>query len=159
MGPFIDSTHTCVKNGDMDDIPEVLFRKVFLDPLSDLLNQIPGALAILVPNVKDILSDHAVFPQSALPRAFVDDMVCLIMVLYTNFDEHWQRIHLLPNPCHFMLNNTAFAVSSVDVLFHLRKEEFFRRMSEIQSTILHDDEAPTSDTMANLCRHVLEQRR
>jgi DNA polymerase alpha subunit B len=74
--------HVGVKNGEMDDMPEVLFRRVFLDPLSDVLDQIPGASAILVPNVRDILSDHAVFPQNALPRAFVDDLVCLIVMLF-----------------------------------------------------------------------------
>ncbi|KAI0689714.1 DNA polymerase alpha/epsilon subunit B-domain-containing protein [Cytidiella melzeri] len=142
IGPFIDSTHTCFKNGEINDTPAALFRKTFLDPLSEVLDKMPGAVALLVPSVKDALNNHAVFPQSELDAALTEDL----------------RIHFLPNPCHFMLNDVPFAVSSVDVLFHLRKEEFFRRMSEIQCTFPKEQDAPASDTMANLCRHILEQR-
>lgn len=50
-------------------------------------------------------------------------------------------------------------MSSVDILFHLRKEEYVRRMSEIHSVIPGEHEAPATDAMANLCRHVVEQKR
>lgn len=68
-----------------------------------------------------------------------------------------QRIRLLPNPARFTLNGVHVAASSVDVLFHLRKEEFFKRAAEV------DPQTPASspegaDAMANLCRHILQQR-
>ncbi len=68
---------------------------------------------------------------------------------------------MLPNPARFTLNGVHFAVCSVDVLFHLRKEEFFKQATEVEPLISPaDPEGQTpSDAMANLCRHVLQQRR
>ncbi|KAI0345724.1 DNA polymerase alpha, subunit B [Trametopsis cervina] len=142
IGPFIDSTHECIGNGDTDDTPTEMFNKVFLDPLRDFLDSNPGAIALLVPNVKDLLSTHAVFPQDAFESSLVND----------------PRIQLLPNPCHFVLNGVVFAVSSVDVLFHLRKEEYFIPMSEWHSVTPDTHEVSADDVMAGLCCHVLEQR-
>ena len=65
---------------------------------------------------------------------------------------------LLPNPCRFSLNGITFAVTSVDVLFHLRKDEFVKRATEVESVGPEGVEIPV-DPMANLCRHVLQQRR
>jgi len=66
---------------------------------------------------------------------------------------------LLPNPCRFTLNDISFAVSSVDILFHLRKEEFFKQGEEIDSVSLSmSDTSITNDSMSNLCRHLLQQR-
>jgi len=48
-------------------------------------------------------------------------------------------------------------MSTVDVLFHLRKEEYFRRAEEADPV---GNSAPVAkDAMAELCRHVLGQRR
>jgi DNA polymerase alpha subunit B len=48
-------------------------------------------------------------------------------------------------------------MSTVDVLFHLRKEEYFRRAEEADPI---GNSAPVAkDAMAELCRHVLGQRR
>lgn len=72
-----------------------------------------------------------------------------------------QGLHMLPNPARFTLNGIHFAATSVDVLFHLRKEEFFKCATEVEplsSPADPEGQAP-SDTMANLCRHVLQQRR
>lgn len=72
-----------------------------------------------------------------------------------------QRIRLLPNPARFTLNGVHVAVSSVDVLFHLRKEEYFKRAPDVEPlTSPPDPEGQTpTDAMANLCRHLLQQRR
>lgn len=86
-----------------------------------------------------------------------------------------QRIHLLPNPCRFSLNGISFAVSSVDVIFHLRKEEFFKRAGEVDSISsvaegadvqANDAElvaggagAQANDAMTTTCRHLLQQRK
>jgi len=51
----------------------------------------------------------------------------------------------------------SFAVSGVDVLLHLRKEEYFKRGIEVDSLPAHPDDL-SDDTMANLCRHLLQQR-
>jgi DNA polymerase alpha subunit B len=58
------------------------------------------------------------------------------------------------------LNDVSFAVSSVDVLFHLRKEEFFKQAEEVDSVPSSvNDTLGTNDFMSNLCRHLLQQRR
>lgn len=62
---------------------------------------------------------------------------------------------MLPNPCRFSLNGISFAVTSVDVISHFKKEEFFKRGTEVDSI---PDESGT-DTMSGSCRHILQQRR
>ena len=71
-----------------------------------------------------------------------------------------QRIHMLPNPTRFTLNGVHFAVSSIYVLFHLRKE-FFKRAAEVEPLAGPGDPEGQSpnDAMAGLCRHILQQRR
>ncbi|KAI6121012.1 DNA polymerase alpha subunit B [Pisolithus croceorrhizus] len=57
------------------------------------------------------------------------------------------RIHYLPNPCRFSLNGVSFGVTSVDVLFHLRKEEYFKRLQDVDPSV--SDHAQTSDAMVS----------
>ncbi|KAI0826859.1 DNA polymerase alpha subunit B [Trametes gibbosa] len=141
LGPFIDSAHPAVKIGDVDLPPREMFEVELADRLRTFLEASPGSLVLLVPSTRDILSDHAVFPQCELPRALCHD----------------PRIHMLPNPARFTLNGVHVAVSSVDVLFHLRKEEFFKRATEVDP--LHSSASSNApDAMANLCRHILQQR-
>ena len=68
-----------------------------------------------------------------------------------------QRVHLCSNPCQFLINDVAFAVTTTDVLFHLRKEELPLSGNQI------DPSAKSSETgdgaLANACRHLLQQRR
>ncbi|RDX53350.1 DNA polymerase alpha, subunit B [Lentinus brumalis] len=144
VGPFIDATHPSIKVGDVDATPADMFRTVFIDQLRDFLDSSPGSLVLLVPSVRDILGVHAVFPQCELSRTLCTD----------------SRIRLLPNPARFTLNGVHVAVSSVDVLFHLRKEEYFKRALDVEPLTSPPDpegQGPT-DAMANLCRHLLQQR-
>ena len=93
------------------------------------MDKIPGALVALIPSVKDILSDHAVFPQSELNTEVVEDDPVSALSVPLSVSQHVsQRFHLLPNPALFSLNGVSFGCASVDVLLHLRKEEFFKRM-------------------------------
>jgi len=68
-----------------------------------------------------------------------------------------QRIRLLSNPARFSINGISFAVCSVDVLYHLRKEEHFKRGEEVDPIIC--EPVAASDPMSNLSRHILQQRR
>ncbi|KAI0770357.1 DNA polymerase alpha, subunit B [Fomes fomentarius] len=144
VGPFIDAIHPSIKAGDVDATPADMFRTEFVERLRDFLDSSPGSIVLLVPSVRDILSDHAVFPQCELSRTLCND----------------SRIHLLPNPARFTINGVHIAVSSVDVLFHLRKEELFKRAAEVEPLTTPVDPAgqTPSDAMANLCRHILQQR-
>lgn len=46
----------------------------------------------------------------------------------------------------------------MDTLFHLRKEEYFKRGVEVEPLTAEPNDLP-NDAMANLCRHMLLQRR
>lgn len=67
-----------------------------------------------------------------------------------------QRVHMVPNPCEFAINGINFAASSVDILFHLRKEEFFKSAATANTNA---NASVVLDPMANTCRHLLQQRR
>lgn len=61
----------------MDLTPTQLFHKHFTRHLRDFLDLSPGSLALLVPNVRDIINDHAVFPQCEFNPIYAGDPVCL----------------------------------------------------------------------------------
>ncbi|KAF8837908.1 DNA polymerase alpha, subunit B [Paxillus ammoniavirescens] len=140
VGPFVDATNSRVKDGDLDDTPERLFQCQFTEKLQTFLIQSPGTTILIVPSINDIISDHAVFPQCELGVEFSGD----------------PRIRLLPNPCRFSINGVSFGVTSVDILFHLRKEEFFRRAPEIDPLIPVSE--PATDAMSSLVRSIIHQR-
>ncbi|KAJ3559477.1 hypothetical protein NM688_g320 [Phlebia brevispora] len=139
IGPFIDSNHLAVQNGDLDKDCTTIFREIFLTKLSELLDELPGSIALIVPSVRDILNEHAVFPQGEFRFEHVHD----------------SRISTLSNPCCFDVNGISFGATSVDVLFHLRKEEYFKQASAIAP--IGSKEQP-HDAMANLCYHIVQQR-
>jgi DNA polymerase alpha subunit B len=110
--------------------------------LKAFLTVSPGSIVLLLPGIRDLASCHSAFPQPELDGDI--------------FNFH-PRIHLLPNPARFKINDIAFAATSVDSLFHLRKEEYFKRGIEVDPLPPGPDDLPT-DTMANRCRHLLIQR-
>ncbi|KAG6844664.1 hypothetical protein H0H87_005032 [Tephrocybe sp. NHM501043] len=142
LGPFIDVQHPKIKNGETDMLPTTLFRSLFIELMRSYLDSSPGSIAILVPSIRDLVSRQAVYPQSELGSEL------------TASDP---RIHLLPNPARFSINDITFGMSSVDVLYHLRKEELLKRGSEVDSVVPSGDDTG-ADLMANTCRHLLQQR-
>lgn len=79
-GPFIDATHPAIKVGDVDATPREMFQAELVNRLRDFLDASPGSTILLVPSTRDILSDHAVFPQCELPRALCNDPVSQLAV-------------------------------------------------------------------------------
>lgn len=61
--------HPKISNRDVDMTATDLFRSRILGPLRILLEQSPGLTALILPNVTDLLSNHAVFPQPPFPIA------------------------------------------------------------------------------------------
>ncbi|KAG5639437.1 hypothetical protein H0H81_002308 [Sphagnurus paluster] len=143
IGPFIDVQHPKIKNGETDMVPTGLFRSLFVEPLRLFLDSNPGSIAILVPSIRDIVSSQAVFPQGELSSQL------------TGSDP---RIHLVPNPACFLVNDITFAVTSVDAIYHVRKEEFVKRAKEVDSIPSPSAEDTGSDAMVNTCRQFLQQR-
>ncbi|KAG5645477.1 hypothetical protein DXG03_006022 [Asterophora parasitica] len=142
MGPFIDVQHPKIKNGETDMVPAGLFRSLFIKPLQAYLDSCPGSIVVLVPSVRDTISRQAVFPQGEMGSEL------------TSSDP---RIHLLPNPACFSINDITFAASSVDVIYHLRKEELLKRGKEADSIAPSIDDTG-ADPMGNTVRQLLLQR-
>ncbi|KDQ23776.1 hypothetical protein PLEOSDRAFT_1048582 [Pleurotus ostreatus PC15] len=140
LGPFVDASHQCIQEGDVDMSPSELFAHHFLAPLTAYLNAAPGSTALIVPSVRDINNTVASFPQAAFDPSLV-----------ANDD----RIKLLPNPARFSLNGVTFGATSVDVLFHLRKEELVKHGEYAEWA---DSVPPSYDGMSGLCQHLLRQR-
>ncbi|KAF8584710.1 DNA polymerase alpha, subunit B [Ramaria rubella] len=144
LGPFIDTTHIAVKSGKLPSSPLALFQQTFLNPIISLLQQKPDTLILLVPHVRDLLNSHTVFPQG------VGEGI---------FGNLPSSIKVLPNPCTFSLNGVRFGVSTVDVLHHLKNQQYIQRPQQPPSGVSNSTiPAASQDMMANLCRHVIEQR-
>ncbi|KAJ7779978.1 hypothetical protein B0H16DRAFT_1711208 [Mycena metata] len=83
LGPFIDALHPQIKSGEVDSPPLNLFRTRIIDPQRAYLDLVPGSIAILVPSVRDLLSDHAVFPQTVTCRIPTEYGSAFIKTVYT----------------------------------------------------------------------------
>nr|XP_031860917.1 uncharacterized protein CI109_003644 [Kwoniella shandongensis]KAA5527989.1 hypothetical protein CI109_003644 [Kwoniella shandongensis] len=142
LGPFVDAQHPLIATGAVTQTPLDIFKDQISRRLHTLVESSPGTVIILVPSVRDLVSRHMAFPQSMLEK----DTLGLP-----------KKVKLLPNPCTFSINEILISLSSVDVLFHLRREELFQKAEEVDP----DPElkgTEVKDAMAGLVRHVLGQR-
>ena len=62
-------------NGDIDQSPALLFKEHFLDEIDGYLKEYPNTTVLLVPSVRDMMSDHASFPQSRMQITLPTDPV------------------------------------------------------------------------------------
>ena len=69
MGPFVDSSHPRIKIGDSDAPPLKIYQARFLNSLKLFLDSSPESIILLLPSVRDLLSDHAVYPQGEYPES------------------------------------------------------------------------------------------
>ncbi|WVF70910.1 hypothetical protein IAT40_005705 [Kwoniella sp. CBS 6097] len=141
LGPFVDANHPSIVSGAVSQTPTEIFRDQVSRRLQRIIDTSPNTMIIMIPSIRDIVSRHMAYPQSMLDK----DVLGLP-----------KKVRLLPNPCTFSINEVLVAVSTVDVLFHLRREELYQRAQEAEP----DPSQPTEvkDAMANLIRHVLGQR-
>ena len=65
---------------------------------------------------------------------------------------------MLSNPAQFSINGVSFGATSVDSLFHLKKEELTKRAVEVDA-VSAPGESSAVDGMSSLCRHLLYQKR
>jgi DNA polymerase alpha subunit B len=66
MGPFLDSSNEKIKAGDLDQTPAELFHTQFTENIHDFLEASPNSLVLVVPSVRDMISDRFVYPQASL---------------------------------------------------------------------------------------------
>ncbi|KDE09100.1 hypothetical protein MVLG_00816 [Microbotryum lychnidis-dioicae p1A1 Lamole] len=148
LGPFVDAEHPKIRSGDIDMMPDELFRSQISTKLNKLLQAAPRTAIILVPNQRDLVNHHVAYPQSP----FVRETLALP-----------KGVKLLPNPTTFSISEVVFAITSVDVLFALRHQEFFKKCGEVkeegEGMDMDVEEDPAAkDVMARTCRHLLRQR-
>ncbi len=70
----MDSNNEKIKTGDTDQTPSELFYNQFAEKLHEFLETSPNSLILIVPSVRDVISNHCVYPQSPLDVSglFVD---------------------------------------------------------------------------------------
>ncbi|KAG9315596.1 DNA polymerase alpha/epsilon subunit B-domain-containing protein [Chiua virens] len=141
LGPFVDVTNSRIKDGDTDETPQQLFERQFTEKFQDVFLHSPGSQILLVPSINDMISDHVVFPQCELPPGLSMDIVT-----HPPTSKSLSLFHQW----------SSFAVTSVDTLFHLRKEEFFRRAPDVEPLVPTSE--PATDGIANLARNIFQQR-
>ncbi|KAJ3054656.1 DNA-directed DNA polymerase alpha subunit pol12 [Rhizophlyctis rosea] len=143
LGPFIDSSHSLIVAGEIDESLDALFERQISSRLHRLLDIRQNLKVIIVPSAKDAVSEWCAFPQPPLASGL-------------SAEEAEERrkelgipsgVLLFPNPVQFTINEIVFAVTSVDILMHLSGEETSRQPK---------GEKP--DRIGRLFRHVLEQR-
>lgn len=73
----MDTFHPHIKNGEIDSTPAQIFREHFTRNLRDFLDLSPGSIVLLVPSIRDLTNNHAVFPQGEFDIGFAGDPVSL----------------------------------------------------------------------------------
>ncbi|KAG8890689.1 DNA-directed DNA polymerase alpha subunit pol12 [Tulasnella sp. 332] len=143
LGPFLDSNHPLIREGDIDQPIDNIFLSKIAAPLRDLVIKEQNNLSIaMMPSVRDMVTHKNVYPQGA--------GVGPTRYQIWNPPPHISPTSFLSNPGAFSIHGVNFGATTVDVLFHLRKQEVFKSAAGAES-------APR-DAMGELCRHILDQR-
>jgi len=173
LGPFVDCSQPLLSSGDMvlkefdeDDNEigshcasyEMVFtEKILRDGINMLFNSeedygtVPTNI-ILIPSLFDA-HHECVFPQppfgdrDEVKPKFTDmkfeESLGVLNINYSKDDDIRKRVHLLPNPCMFRVNEVLFGATSNDTLFALSSDE-----------VNHN----TSNRLDRLAAHFLEQQ-
>ncbi|KAI5475991.1 DNA polymerase alpha subunit B [Pseudohyphozyma bogoriensis] len=141
IGPFVDSEHPLIKNGDVDQTPTEIFRDQISPRLVKLAAASRRTTVLLVPSARDLISNHLAYPQSP----FIKDAALEIP----------KGVRLVSNPATFSINEVVFAVTSVDTIFHLRNQEFTRKVVPTGSL---PEGQELENAVTRSCRSLLRQR-
>ncbi|XP_058947693.2 DNA polymerase alpha subunit B [Pocillopora verrucosa] len=130
LGPFVDSKHEQIINGDLEEP----FEEIFDRQVQQIIKATEklSTVVIFVPSYRDI-HHHFVYPQP--PFSTKIDI---------SESSTTERIHFVPDPCTLVVNNVTIGLSSMDVLLHLGSEE----------TVCPPG---SSDRLGRLVRHILYQ--
>ena len=141
-GPFLDIDHPLIATGDFD-LPEeamvepdttsmtTVFKYLVSPAFISLLAANPHILIILVPSVKDVISNHVSWPQDRFSRQGLGLP---------------KSVMIIGNPMTLSLNEISVGISSQDVLTQLRQAEITGGTPKDPSML------------ARLPRYLIEQR-
>lgn len=138
FGPFIDITHPLIANGNLDltssdgKIKPKTLDEVFKLIITPILKKLNDKIqVILIPSLKDSISNHAAYPQDSFDRKK--------LLLPKNFKS-------FPNPSIFQINEFVVGVSNNDI---------FRDLKDVN----RGDEFVKLNRFERLAGHIIEQRR
>ncbi|KAJ2849660.1 DNA-directed DNA polymerase alpha subunit pol12 [Coemansia brasiliensis] len=132
LGPFVSETHPMLRDGQVDLMPDEIFQTRVAPHLNRLRESLPSCI-YLVPSPDDLCLPYVSLPQPALRR---DQLARMGLS---------EGIHSLANPAQISVNGVNIAISNIDTLFHLVKEEVSRLPA-------------LSDRLPRLAWHLVEQR-
>lgn len=142
VGPFLDIDHPLLASGDFD-LPEealtepdtatmpTIFRHLIVPALQQLVASNPSITVLLIPSVRDAVSQHVSWPQEPFPRHGLGLP---------------KAVRIVGNPMTLSLNEIVTAISSQDILYELRHEE------------LTGGQLKDSNLLSRLPRYLIEQR-
>ncbi|KAM0746375.1 DNA polymerase alpha, subunit B [Meredithblackwellia eburnea MCA 4105] len=145
IGPFVDADHPLIKSGDVTQTPAQIFKENFTKGLNKLVGESPRTNVMMIPHGRELVSHHVAYPQGPLSR---DDELGFLP----------KAIKFLPNPATFSVNEVGISLTSLDVLFHIRNQEFFRKAIEVGVPEGEEADPNAKDVMSRTCRHLLRQR-
>ncbi|KAJ1907500.1 DNA-directed DNA polymerase alpha subunit pol12, partial [Coemansia sp. IMI 209127] len=133
LGPFVSESHPMLKGGQTDMLPEEIFRVKISPHLIRLRESLPSSASVfLVPSTDELCCSYVSFPQPPLSNALLSQLGVPA------------GVSSLSNPAQISINGVNFAISNIDVLFHLVKEEVSRL-------------PVLSDRLPRLAWHLVEQ--
>lgn len=124
-GPFLDIDHPLIATGDFD-LPEdalsepdtatltTVFKYLVAPAFQQLVSSNPHITILLIPSVKDAISNHVSWPQEPFPKAYKGQKNVLGLP---------KAVRIVGNPMTVSLNEIVTAISSQDILYELRHEE------------------------------------
>ncbi|KAJ3016260.1 DNA-directed DNA polymerase alpha subunit pol12 [Thoreauomyces humboldtii] len=166
QGPFVDAEHPMVLSGDVDMVPDELFRTQISARITRILRFRPAPNAIkviMIPSTRDACSEWVSFPQPSL-AAGLSERAALNRRRQLGIPG---EAMLFPNPVQFTINETVFACCSTDVLWQMCGEELTKMPRQPQQQPpqqTHGTTVPeTSDVIhphriSRMFRHMLSQR-
>jgi DNA polymerase alpha subunit B len=118
-GPFLDIDHPLIAAGDFD-LPDnalaepdtatlvTVFKYIIAPAFHQLVAANPNITVILIPSVKDAISNHVSWPQEPFPRKELGLP---------------KSVKIVGNPMTISINEIVTGISSQDILYELRHEE------------------------------------
>ncbi|ODQ64213.1 DNA polymerase alpha, subunit B [Nadsonia fulvescens var. elongata DSM 6958] len=112
MGPFIDTNHPLVQQGDFELTnpnfnDDATLDDLFRDRISNMIKSInPAISVIMVPHVRDTAAKHAAYPQEALDKRML---------------QLPRHVKTVPNPSVFSINEIKICCSTPDTYIDINR--------------------------------------